>query len=64
MYLGMKDNVAIVTAPSKGLGKAVALGLTEEEVNIVMCTRKYNEFRNQQIEYRGEFVIFSICCSV
>ena len=40
MYLGMKDKVAIVAASSKGLGKTVALGLTEEEVNVVICTRK------------------------
>ena len=39
MDLGLKDRVAIVAAASKGLGKAVALGLAREGAKIVICSR-------------------------
>jgi len=37
--LGIKDRVAIVAASSQGLGKAVALGLAREGVNLALCAR-------------------------
>ncbi|MGH7901502.1 MAG: SDR family NAD(P)-dependent oxidoreductase, partial [Thermodesulfobacteriota bacterium] len=39
MDLGLRDKVAIVAASSKGLGKAVALGLAEEGVRLTICAR-------------------------
>jgi len=39
MDLGLKDRVAIVTASSKGLGKAVASGLAFEGARVVICAR-------------------------
>jgi 3-oxoacyl-[acyl-carrier protein] reductase len=39
MDLGLKDKVAIVAASSKGLGKAIALGLAEEGVRLTICSR-------------------------
>lgn len=39
MDLGIKDKVAIVGASSKGLGKAVALGLAREGVKLTVCAR-------------------------
>lgn len=39
MDLGIKDKVAIVGASSKGLGKAVALGLAREGVRLMLCAR-------------------------
>ncbi|MGH7892458.1 MAG: SDR family oxidoreductase [Thermodesulfobacteriota bacterium] len=39
MDLGIKDKVAIVGASSKGLGKAVALGLAREGVKLTLCAR-------------------------
>lgn len=39
MDLGIKNKVAIVAASSKGLGKAVALGLAEEGVNLTISAR-------------------------
>jgi 3-oxoacyl-[acyl-carrier protein] reductase len=39
MDLGIKDKIAIVAASSKGLGKAVALGLSEEGVRLTICSR-------------------------
>jgi len=39
MDLGLKDRVAIVAASSKGLGKAVALGLAAEGAKLALCAR-------------------------
>jgi len=39
MDLGIRDKVAIVAASSKGLGKAIALGLAEEGVRLTICSR-------------------------
>jgi len=39
MDLGIKHKVAIVGASSKGLGKAVALGLAREGVKLTLCAR-------------------------
>lgn len=39
MDLGLKDRVAIVAASSKGLGKAVALGLAAEGARLAICAR-------------------------
>jgi 3-oxoacyl-[acyl-carrier protein] reductase len=43
MDLGLKDRVAIVAASSKGLGKAVALGLAAEGVKLAICARGEEE---------------------
>lgn len=39
MDLGIKNKVALVTASSKGLGKAVALQLSREGVQVIICAR-------------------------
>jgi 3-oxoacyl-[acyl-carrier protein] reductase len=39
MDLGLKDKVALVTAASKGLGKAVACEFASEGAQVVMCAR-------------------------
>lgn len=39
MDLGLKNRVALVTASSKGLGKAVAWGLAREGAKLVICSR-------------------------
>ena len=39
MDLGLKDKVALVTASSRGLGKAVAWGLAREGTKLVICSR-------------------------
>jgi len=45
MDLGLKDKVAIVPASSKGLGRAVALGLALEGANVVICSRNKEEIK-------------------
>ena len=39
MELGIRDRVALVAASSKGLGKAVALGLAQEGAKVALCAR-------------------------
>jgi len=39
MDLGLKDRAAIVTASSRGLGRAVAMGLAREGARVVICAR-------------------------
>ncbi|MGD8822066.1 MAG: SDR family NAD(P)-dependent oxidoreductase, partial [Anaerolineales bacterium] len=39
MDLGLQDQVALVTASSRGLGKAAALQLAREGARVVMCAR-------------------------
>jgi 3-oxoacyl-[acyl-carrier protein] reductase len=46
MNLGLKDKVAIVAAASKGLGKAIALGLAEEGANVAICSRNGDSIKS------------------
>ncbi len=39
MDLGLRDRVAIVAAASKGIGKAVAVGLAREGARVAMFSR-------------------------
>ena len=39
MDLGLQGKVAIVTGGSKGIGKATALALAQEGVDVTICAR-------------------------
>ncbi len=43
MNLGIKDKTALVTASSRGLGKAIALQLSREGANVAICARGKEE---------------------
>ena len=52
MDLGIKGKIAIVPASSKGLGKAVALGLAQEGVRLTICSRNKEEILRTAEEIR------------
>ncbi|MBI1927297.1 SDR family oxidoreductase [Candidatus Poribacteria bacterium] len=52
MNLGLKDKVAVVGASSKGLGKAIALGLAEEGAKVTICARNTDVLEATAAEIR------------
>jgi 3-oxoacyl-[acyl-carrier protein] reductase len=54
MDLGLKGKVAVVSAASKGLGKAVALGLAAEGVSVAICSRDQSSIDRTAEEIRGK----------
>ena len=53
MDLGLKGRVAIVTGGSKGIGKATALALAREGVNVAICARGQEALLEVASEIRG-----------
>ena len=45
MDLGLKGKAALVTAASKGMGKACAMGLAAEGVRVLMCARTERDIK-------------------
>jgi 3-oxoacyl-[acyl-carrier protein] reductase len=54
MDLGLTGKVALVTAASKGMGKASAMGLAAEGAKVVMCARTESELKNAAEEIRAK----------
>ncbi|MDQ3704185.1 MAG: SDR family oxidoreductase [Chloroflexota bacterium] len=52
MNMGLKDAVAVVSASSRGLGKATALGLAQEGADLVMCARGAEQLEDAAREIR------------
>ena len=52
MQLGLTDRVAIVTGSSRGIGKAIALGLAQEHAKITICARGKEQLRSTEEEIR------------
>ena len=46
MNLGLKGKTALVTASSKGIGKAVAEELAAEGCNVAICSRTKEDLEN------------------
>jgi len=44
---GLKDKIAVVTGPSQGIGRAIALGLAQAGAHLVLA--KYPSFREEEI---------------
>ena len=55
MDLGLQDKVAIVSGASRGLGKAIALGLADEGCWLVLCARGEERLHEaaREVEARG-----------
>jgi NAD(P)-dependent dehydrogenase (short-subunit alcohol dehydrogenase family) len=52
MDLQLKGKTAVVTAASKGIGKAIALRLAGEGVNVAICARGEDALRSTEAELR------------
>jgi len=64
--MGIKDKVAIVAASSKGLGKAVALGLANEGAKLTICARGEEELlkTGREIESKTSTEVLAVPCDV
>ena len=66
MDLGIKGKVAVVTASSKGLGRAVTEALAAEGVNLAICSRNEEQIltaaKNIRAEYNVE--VLPVICDV
>ena len=54
MDLGLKDAVALVAGASTGLGKAVAMGLSQEGCKVAICSRTKSNIENAAEEIESE----------
>lgn len=57
MDLGLKGKVALITASSKGLGKAAAFALAAEGCQIAICSRTKNDLIQTSNELKAKFGI-------
>jgi len=64
MDLGLKDRVALVAASSKGLGKAVALGLAAEGAKLAICARGEEELQRTAAEIPTEVLTQTVDVTV
>lgn len=65
MDLQLKGKTAVVTAASKGIGKAIALRLAGEGVNVAICARGEDALRSTEAELRQTGVkVYAQVCDV
>lgn len=57
MNLGIAGKTAIVAAASKGIGKAVAIGLAKEGVNMAICARNEAELSKTAREIESAYAV-------
>jgi len=55
MELGLKGKVAVITAASKGLGRAVTESLAREGVKLAICSRNKERIENTAQEIKDKF---------
>lgn len=54
MNLGLTDKIAVVGASSKGLGRAIALGLAQEGAKVTICARNSNALETTAADIRSQ----------
>ena len=55
MDLGLKDKVAVVTGGSVGIGLAIAEGLAQEGVHLVLCARNADRLTAKASEIHDKY---------
>ncbi|MFC1996188.1 SDR family NAD(P)-dependent oxidoreductase [Chloroflexota bacterium] len=60
MDLGMKDQVAVITGGSVGIGLAVARGLAAESVNLILCARNEDRVVLEAQQIAEEFGVKTV----
>ncbi|HEX5109259.1 MAG TPA: SDR family oxidoreductase [Vicinamibacterales bacterium] len=63
MNLGLKGRVAVVTGASKGIGKAIARGLADEGVHLVMVARGQESIEQAGDEIRRATGVRVLACA-
>lgn len=66
MNLGLENKTALITASSKGIGKAVALAFAEEGANVVICSRNFTAIDKTADELRalGKGKVIAVTCDI
>src|SRR3989337_2664902 len=66
MDLGLKDKAALVGGSSKGIGRAVAIGLAREGCNVCICARDNAALAETARVLRPETdaEVFSLVCDL
>jgi 3-oxoacyl-[acyl-carrier protein] reductase len=62
MNLGLKSKTVLITASSKGIGKAVAEMFASEECNVAICSRKKDELIKTAAEIKSKHKIEPFWC--
>ena len=64
MDLGLRGRVALVTAASRGLGRASALALAREEARVVICARGEPALREAEAELAAHTDVLAVVADV
>ncbi|MGB5895255.1 MAG: SDR family NAD(P)-dependent oxidoreductase, partial [Ignavibacteriaceae bacterium] len=62
MKLGLKGKTALITAASKGIGKAVAEALASEGCQVVICSRTKDDLIETAREIREKYHVDPLWC--
>ncbi len=62
MDLGLKGKTALITASSKGIGKAIAEAFASEGCQIAICARTKEDLLNASEDIKRKYGVDSVWC--